>query len=63
MLELCDKIKNHNISNQILKYWYCDNIVGMTIGTFTIYEHNEIFDKSIVMWYNDIQNLRLYLVS
>lgn len=30
------KIKYHNIFNQIPCYWYCDNIVAMTIGAHKI---------------------------
>ena len=40
-----DKIKYHDIFYQILPYRYCDDIVGLTIGAFTKYLHDEIFDK------------------
>ena len=40
-----EKIKYHNVFYQILRYRYCDDIVVLTIGAFTKYLHNEIFDK------------------
>lgn len=30
----------HYIFDQIPQYRYCDNIVGISIGTFTKYQHN-----------------------
>ena len=41
-----EKIKYHDILDQIPRYRYCDDIVGLTIGALTkYYLHNEIFDK------------------
>ena len=39
-----DKIK-YDIFDQIPSYGYCDDIVGLTIGAFKKYLHNEIFHK------------------
>ena len=40
-----EKIKYHDILDQIPRYRYHNNIVVLTIGAFTKYLHNEIFDK------------------
>ena len=40
-----EKIKYHNIFDQIPRYRYRNDIVVLTIGAFTKYLHNEIFDK------------------
>ena len=40
-----EKIKYPDIFDQIPRYRYCGDIVGLTIGAFTKYAHNEIFDK------------------
>ena len=40
-----EKIKYHDIFDQILWYRYRNNIVVLTIGAFTKYLHNDIFDK------------------
>ena len=40
-----EKIKYHDIFDQILRYRYRIDTVVLTIGAFTKYLHNEIFDK------------------
>ena len=40
-----EKIKYHDIFDQIPQYRYRNDIVVWTIGAFTKYLHNEIFDK------------------
>lgn len=36
---------NRKMFDHILWYWYCDNIIGMTIGILTKYEHMKIVAK------------------
>ena len=40
-----DKIKYHDILDQIPQYQYYNNIVEMTVDAFTKSLHDEIFDK------------------
>ena len=40
-----EKIKYHDIFDQIPRYRYYTDIVVLTIGAFTTYLDNEIFDK------------------
>ena len=51
-MQQCNAINatKSNIAIFLTKYLNID-IVGMTIGTFTKYQHNEIFDKlSTAIW-------------
>ena len=40
-----EKIKYHDIFDQIPRYRYRNDSVVLTIGAFTEYLHNEILDK------------------
>ena len=40
-----EKIKSHDIFDQIPRYRYRNDIVVLTVGAFTKYLRNEIFDE------------------
>lgn len=45
MFGLSEQQSNHNILDQLPKFWYCVNIVGISTGALTKYKHKEVFDE------------------